>query len=74
MVFPYVHHLRFQFVPLAPGLVPHPCAVVVDGRGGVAEELRDLHAVGNAQADEREDAQFDVELVPGLRHNRFARL
>ena len=57
----YFEDARLEFVVWDDGPVFDAGLVGVDGIDGILEDLGDLIVVGDAHADEREDAEVDVE-------------
>ena len=57
----YFHYIGIKLVPISCSPVSHFRAVVVDGSNGISEKIGNLFAVGDAQSDQCENAQFSVE-------------
>ena len=65
-LFPDLHDLLLELVTIASSTIAHAGTVVVNRRHRVAQEVCDLGAVGDAEADECEDTQLGIELLPWL--------
>ena len=58
-----LHDSFFKFLSVADGLVSCPDTVIIYGRDRISKELCYLLAVGDAESDEGENAQFGVQLA-----------
>ena len=54
----YFHYFLFQLVTVARSFITNFGTVIINGSHRIAQELGNLHTVGNSQTDKGEDTQF----------------